>query len=177
MSWFYQATWHKENFVEENQGAGSEVWLSCLHDVCDKKAWAAHQEQVAERFPPKPNAIVKDTIGSLGTFCCGWQIRTKCVRTHTAAVFISVFSMFTFSAARARLDAPSPWPQGSLWQVWEQKLSYIHISSILCKTLNSVWGLGCLYLLQKGGFLSLESERKRNFFYTGMRSEIYKSLQ
>jgi hypothetical protein len=24
---------------------------------------------------------------------------------------------------------------------------------------------------------SLERERKRNFFYTGMRSEIYKSLQ
>lgn len=166
MSWFYQATWHKESFVEENQGAGSEVWLSCLHDVCDKKAWAAHQKQVAERFPPKPNAIVKDTISSLGTFCCGWQICTKCVRTHTAALFISVLSMFTFPAARARLDAPSPCPQGSLWQGWEQKLSYTHVSSILCKTLNSVWGLGCLYLLQKGGFLRAWRGRGREISST-----------
>ena len=141
--------------------------MAVLSSWCvTKKLGLLTRNRVVERFPPKPTAIVKDTIGSLGTFCCGWQICTKCVRTRTAAVFISVLPMFTFPTARASLGGPSPCPQGSLWQGWEQKLSYIHVSSILCKTLNSVWGLGCLYLLQKGGFLRAWRRRGREISST-----------
>lgn len=78
--------------MEENQGAGSEVWLSCLHDVCDKKAWAAHQKQVAERFPPKPNAIVKDTISSLAPFVVGDRY-VQNVLGHILLQCLSLFSL------------------------------------------------------------------------------------